>query len=338
MHWEERFSEKARTQYGLVARFQLPTLGCTIDDWWHARRSGRWPAMSARVLAAGGAPASDEQRVLAAVLDASPGAVLHGRSTLAWLGVGTYDLRELHVARPRGITRMVPNLARLHDLRCVRAHDVFVARGVVTETALRAIWSEAGRYARPDLLDVGAAKIGRLLDIANRRKLVTWHALAESVDGLQRRGRAGTVLMRALAEARPPGSSPTDSRQEDRFEDVLSNAGERGLRRQPHLGGHEPIGRCDFRDDELPLAVEVNSELYHTNPTDREADVIRYAALNDAGFTVGVGWERDLWSRPPAVLTMIRAARRAAAEGLPIVLHSAGCPWPDPLPPTHRRL
>ena len=194
-------------------------------------------SMSTRVLAAGGAPASDEQRVLGAVLAGSPGAVLHGRSTLAWLGVGTYDLRELHVARPRGITRMEPNLARLHDLRCVRAHDVFVARGVVTETALRAIWSEAGRYTRPHLLDVGAAKIGRLLDIANRRNLLTWHALAESVDGLQRRGRAGTVLMRALAEARPPGSSPTDSRQEDRFEDVLSNAGERGLRRQPHLGG-----------------------------------------------------------------------------------------------------
>ncbi len=229
-------------------------------------------------------------------------------------------------------------LAQVHRLRCVRAHDVFVARGVVTETALRAIWSEAARYARPELVDIGAKKIGGLLDIANRLHLVTWEALAESVDGLQCRGRAGTVLMRALAEARPPGSSPTDSRQEDRFEDLLSNAGERGFRRQPHLGGHAPIGRCDYRDDQLPLAVEVNSELYHSTPTDREADIIRYAALNDAGFTVGVGWEKDLWSRPPAILTMVREARQAASARVPVVIHSAGCPWPDPLPSTHQRL
>ena len=110
------------------------------------------------------------------------------------------------------------------------------------------------------------------------------------------------------------------------------------LRSAADLGVHMVAVTLLHRKGYFRQHVDDNSELYHTNPTDREADIIRYAALNDAGFTVGVGWEKDLWSLPPAVLTMIRAARRAAAEGLPIVLHSAGCPWSDPLPSAHRRL
>jgi hypothetical protein len=273
--------------------------------------------------------------VLAAVLDASPGAVLHHPSALAWLGLRGFSLRHIQVARPRGLNGHPPALARVHRLRAIRAPDVIVVRGVPTETALRAIWSEAAKYAKPIHQDIGAEKIGALLDAANRLGLVTWEALNESVDDLQQRGRAGTVIMRALAGERPPGSSPTDSRQENQFEKLLREAGERPFRRQPVLGGNKPIGRCDHRDDDLPLAIEVNSEVHHTTPSDRAADIARYAALNDAGFTVGVVWEYDLWSRPLAAVDLARHSRRAAREGRRIVLHSPGCPWPEPLPTTH---
>jgi hypothetical protein len=201
---------------------------------------------------------------------------------------------------------------------------------VVTETALRAIWSLAAQYSAPARLDIGAARIGNLLDAAHRLDLVTWAALNEMVEDIRQRGRQGTVLMRALAEARPPGSSPTESKQEKRLEDLLDQAGARSLRRQPVLGGHEPIGRCDHRDDELPLAVEVNSLRFHTTPSDRAADELRYQRLTLAGFTVGVIWEDDLWSAPRAVVDTVALARRHAAAGDRVVVHSPGCPWPLP--------
>jgi very-short-patch-repair endonuclease len=261
------------------------------------------------------------------VLDASPGAVLHGRSALAWLGLRGFNLREIHVARPRGQPGAVPTLGRLYRLRQIRAHDVIVVRGVPTETALRAIWIEAARYARPPLAEVGHERIGRLLDQAHRKGLVTWAALHEMVDGLHERGRSGTAIMRVCADERPPGSSPTESRSEAELEKILANAGQPALRRQVVLGGHEPIGRVDFCDGELPLAVEVNSLTYHTAPSDRQADEIRYRRLNDAGFTVAVVWEDDLWGNPRDVVRTIVEAREHARRCAQVVVHSTNGGW-----------
>jgi len=329
MHWEDAFWHQSSRQHGLVAKFQLPRMGCDSDDWWRARSSGRWVDKSSRVLAAKGVPSTDEQRVVAAQLDACPGGFLHAATALAWFGLPGYDLRKIMVARPYGLCGAPSTLAEVHRLRSVRAHDVVVVRGVATESVVRAIWAEAARYAAPHRVDFGILKFGRLLDIAERRGLVTWAGLAEAVEDIQQRGRSGTRLMRALSEARPPGSSNTDSRQEERLEQVLSDRGVRSLRRQPVVGGHEPIGRTDHRDDRLPLVVETNSLTFHTTPSDQEADERRYAALNDAGFTVAVVWEPDLWSRPQVAVETVQIARRHAAAGRAITVHSPGCPWAD---------
>lgn len=338
MHWEDRFCSMSSGQEGLVARFQLPLMGCTYDDWRYACRSARWALLSPRVLALRGAPPTEAQRVMAAILDTSPGSFLHGPSSLAWLGLPGFGLRQIEVARPRGLRSATSDLATIHRLRAIRAHDIIVVRGVVTETAMRAIWCEAAKYASPERQDIGAMRIGRLLDNAHKLHLATWEGLNELVDDIHERGRAGTVIMRALADARPPGSSPTESGNEDRLEKILADAGAASLRRQVPLGGHEPIGRCDHRDRTLPLAVEVNSELHHTTPSDVADDIRRYQRLNEADFTVGVVWERDLWSHPHDAVRTIAEARRLARAGERMVLHSPGCPWPDPLPPSHRLL
>lgn len=135
--------------------------------------------------------------------------------------------------------------------------------------------------------------------------------------------------MKALADARPAGSSLTESRNEDRLEKVLADAGAPPLRRQVVAGGHEPIGRADFRDHDLPLLVEVNSLVFHTTPSDREADSVRYRRFNDAGFTVAVIWEDDLWIRPREVAQTVADARLHAYEGNRIVIHSPSSPLPN---------
>ena len=331
MHWESLLHGVAGTHAGLVAKFHLRPLGLDSRHWWRAIRSGRWAPVGDRVLAAAGSAESEARRVLAAVLDGSPGAVLHHRSALAWLGVHGYTLARIQVARPRGLTSALTPLAEVHRVRDLRPHDVTVVRGVATETALRAIWGEAARYAPDRWREVGLDRIGNLLDQAHRLGLVTWAGLHESVDELRQRGRAGTTIMRELAGERPAGSSPTESRLETRFEKVLRDFGRDPLRRQQVVGGHEPIGRCDFADEWHPLVVEVNSLTFHTTPTDRARDERRHQALIEAGFTVCVIWEDDLWSRPSAVARLVTEARRRAARRDAVVLHSPGCPWPPPL-------
>ena len=296
--------------------------------WQRAKANGRWMPWGPRLIIEAHLPRTEERRALAAVLEGSPGGMLHAEAALAWCGMPGFDLRSIQVARPRGVSSTPTTLSTLHHLRSVRAHDVMVVRGVATETPLRAIWTIAARYASPRLVDVGYERIGRLLDAANRKDLVTWAGLHEMVDDIQQRGRAGTVLMRALAEERVPGASHTETRQEGRLEELLDKAGDRPLRRQIVVGGHEPIGRCDHRDDELPLVVETNSETFHTTPTDQAADELRYHRLTLAGFTVGVVWEQDLWSNPRGAVDTVRTARRHAAAGRAVVVHSPGCPWP----------
>lgn len=327
MDWEARFRRHAGFQEGILARFQVPAIGCTPVHWQRALSNGRWEPWGPRIILEAGLPRTDLRRALAAVLESSPGAMLHAEAALALQGLPGFNLRYLQVARPRGLSSAPATLAELHYLRTVRAHDITVVRGVPTETALRAIWSIAARYASPHLVDTGHERIGRLLDAANRMDLVTWAGLREMVEDIQQRGRAGTVLMRALADEREPGTSHTESRQEGRLEELLDKAGDRPLSRQIVVGGHEPIGRCDHRDAELPLVIETNSETYHTTPTDQAADELRYHRLTLAGYTVCVVWEQDLWSNPRGAVDTVRLARRHAAAGRSVVVHSPGCPW-----------
>ena len=105
MHWEDRFRQMSSGQEGLVARFQLPAMGCTIDDWWNARRNGRWSVMSSRLillpgLAAVRRPPGAGRRPR----HQSGGGPAWPRPRLAWLGLGDFDLRTIQVARPRGLT------------------------------------------------------------------------------------------------------------------------------------------------------------------------------------------------------------------------------------------
>lgn len=328
--WERAFSGIANDNDGLVGRCHLPALDLDRRAWRYALASERWVLLSSRVLCSVSAPRTDGQRLRAAVLDAWPGAFFHARSALAWLGMDGHQLATLHLARVRGISGTKPQLATVHELQAVRGHHLVVVKGLVTENACRAIWAIAAEYAAPRRFEVGVAKIGALLDHAHRERLVTWAGLHEMVDDIHQRGRAGTRIMRACAATRLPGTSPTESRQERRFEEVLEDAGIRPFRRQVVVGGHEPIGRIDFSDDELMLLVEVNSLKFHTAPTDRARDERRYAALVAAGFTVLVVWEDDLWRHPRAVVELVHRARSFARRGQAGVLHSPSCPWPRP--------
>jgi very-short-patch-repair endonuclease len=334
MHWEARLRRLAALQWGVIGIHQMPTVGGDHRWWTNARRNGRWDSLSRHVLRADGAPVTVEQRAFAGVLDAGPTAFLSGDSALAWFGVRNRSLEPVQVGRRRGTTNRPGELAHAHRFRDVRACDVAVVRGLPVLSPIRAAWCEAARLSHlPE--EWGVPRLERVVDDLHRAHLLTWEQLHESIRCLGRRGRSGTTLMRAIAARRLPGTSPTESRNEDRLEEVLEEVGAAPLVRQVVVGGDHPIGRTDFRDPDLPMVAEVNSLTFHTTPSDRDADRRRYAQLVAAGFAVAVVWEDDLWSNRSDVVRVVAETRDAARAGHPVVFHTASCPWPtdcrDPL-------
>ena len=328
MHWEARLRRLAATQEGVIGIHQMSILGGSHHWWTNARRNRRWEALSDHVLVADGWPVTAEQRAFAGVLDAGPTAFLHDESALAWSGVRNRRLAPVAVGRRRGTSNHRVDLASVHRLRDVRPGDVLVVRGLPVLSPIRAVWAEAARHAHQPL-DWSVPRVGRALDDLHRLHLVRWEELRHSLTMLATRGRAGTTIMRELARKRPPGSSPTESRLEDRCAALLGEAGVRPLKPQVVVGRERPIGRTDFRDEDLPMVSEVNSLTFHTTPSDRDGDRRRYGQLVAAGFSVAVIWEDDLWSNSADVLRVVETARRTARSGRPEVLHTASCPWPE---------
>lgn len=98
--------ERAQTQEGLMARFQLADLDLTRSAWWRARQSARWDELSPNVLRLVGSPETDTQRALAAVLDVSPGGMLHGDAGFTVAVIWEDDLWK----HPRDVAKTVTDV------------------------------------------------------------------------------------------------------------------------------------------------------------------------------------------------------------------------------------
>lgn len=328
--WEQRLRALAVLQENHVAQFQLAGAGLGTDEWWMAVRTGRWELVTDEVIRLAGAAPTPSERVAATVLDNGASACLHGPSALAWSGVARCSLDPVHVARPRPDHRAREHLGVVHILRDLEDEDILMVRGVRAETPERALWAVAQQHAAPALLEIGVNRVGRLADDAHLLGILPWTNLHRCVERLARRGRAGTRVLRAVAAARPVGSSPTETRFEDRVEEVVKSVGRGPLRRQIVVGGRAPIGRVDFRHETRPLVIEANSLTFHSSLSDELADRPRYLGLNATGLSVVVAWEHDVWSttRSLSVATAIDIATNLAQRGTPGIVHTSSCPWP----------
>lgn len=263
--------------------------------------AGRVDRVSPRVLRSPGSPRTDRQTVLAAVLDAAPGAVASGATAAALWGVAGFRLLPVHITRPRGVSGRRSTLAVLHEVRGLGPHHITVLDGIPVLRPERTV------------LDLCATeplgRVARALDDLWRRRLLSGPSLRALVDELSSRGRRGLTIARALLDERGDDYVPPASNLEMRFARVVAEAGLPAFRRQVDSGGDRWVGRVDFRDETLPLIVEVQSERYHSALTDRAHDVARLAALRSAGFVVVEVTEEQVWHRPAEVVAAVHRAR-----------------------------
>ncbi|HEX6310704.1 MAG TPA: hypothetical protein VF152_03685, partial [Acidimicrobiia bacterium] len=256
-------------QYGVVARWQARGLGVSRAQVARRVRSRELEVVTPVVLRLRGAPVDERQRAMAAVLDAGPGAVLSHETAAAVWGLPGFDIRDVHVSRPRSGVRRGSLLPWIHQPSCLPPEHVTVLEHFPLTTPARTLFDLAGR--------VFPQRVERALENAWSKGLVDGTRLVAVLDVLGTRGRPGTRLMRALVAARGRDYVPPASGLEGRFRDILSRAGLPAMERQVDLGGGQWLGRVDFFDRETGIVVQIDSERYHAALIDKRADAAQTA-------------------------------------------------------------
>ena len=98
-------------------------------------------------------------------------------------------------------------------------------------------------------------------------------------------------------------------RRRCRRDPYLEPVGARVLRHRvapPQLGQQLLAPVLDAVHVARPLVVEVHSEALHTMPSDIERDEQRVRRLLEAGFSVVIYWEYDIWHDAPVVRSSLR--------------------------------
>jgi hypothetical protein len=300
MNHEGGMRELAATQHGLVSYEQARFLGLRSDDIRRLLASTRWQGAAPRVLRAAGAPLTDGQRLLAAVLDVGRDAVASHESAAWWWEVPGFGL---HLAQVTTFltTHRVSTVAEVHRVREFSEEWVTVLNGIP--------------IVRPELMilqlcaTLHPGRAERALDNAWKNHLLTGETIDQFLDQLGRRGRNGVALMRSLREARDGAYVPPDSNLERRATEVLAPLG-LDLVRQVNSGGERWSGRVDLRDRTIPLIIEVQSEKYHSALTDRRADDARREALENDGFVVVEITDVQVWTAPDVARQRVATARQ----------------------------
>jgi very-short-patch-repair endonuclease len=211
-------------------------------------------------------------------------------------GAPQFRLQPIDVLRHKGVARRDSEVARVHEVVDLAPNQVKVLDGIPVTSPARTVCDLAGSH--PHLVE-------RVLDRFWSERLLDGRTFRRTVEELKDRGRQGSTLFRELDAARGPGYVPPASSLERRFIEVCQWP----MRRQVDSGGEEWCGRVDFRDERLPLVVEIQSERYHASLVDKATDTVRKAALQAAGFEVVEAWDTDVWHRPQLVNERIREVR-----------------------------
>lgn len=303
MSIDEALRRLASRQHGLVTTTQARQLGASRSELRTRTTNGAWNRLPSGVLRLEGSVATEEQRLMTAVLMAGAGAVLSHWSAAALWGIPGFDAGDVHVSRLRARTSRPTRTGWIHEPRSLPAHHLTRFRDLPVTTPSRTIFDLAG-VASP-------GRVERAMETAWSRRLVSGKTLHAMLPELAERGRTGITLMRLLLAERAVDYRPMDSGTEVRAKAVLADAGIRGFDHQVDLGDDEDwLGRVDLVDRERRIVLEIDSELYHGALIDKRADEERAARLEAAGYLVVRVTDTDVWHHPQELVRKVRGARR----------------------------
>jgi len=306
MRPDEILDALAATQHGVVARDQLLAAGLTGRQVDLRRQAGRLAQLHAGVYLVRGHPPALAAQLTAACLAAGPGAVASHRGAAAVLGLdGIPPAVEISVpigcgSQPAGvIVHRVAELARPDVIRAGPAPHTAAARTIIDLAGV-----------------VPVPLLGRALDDALTRRLVTCAYLQRRLDSLGRQGRHGAGRLRQLLAERAGGRPRHQSEFERRLFAVLAAAGMPLPETQYEVP--LPDGRLAVLDFAYPRALfglEADSYEHHSSHAAWGRDHVRNRGLIAVGWRIlPVIWA-DLMQPAPlldAVSRGLRAFPRSA--------------------------
>jgi very-short-patch-repair endonuclease len=300
--------ELAAATAGAVARRAAREVGMYGELLGRRLRDGALLAPTPRVLLLPGAPETFERDAWVGLHDAGPDAGITHDTSLALFGVPGFELRPIHISRSR--TRSTPSAAGviLHRPRLWPVHHRLLLNGMPVASPTRALFDLANEG------ETHVLKLERTFNNAWGRGLTSGQKLVEMAAEWCERGRRGSAFIHEYLDRHPIAWQPPQSNLENRFRQIIVDAGMPEPRRQINLGDQASwIGRVDFLDPRVPLIAEINSDLFHTAPLDAESDADREARLKAAGFEVEQFKEFDVWHNKHTVIARWQDARRRAA-------------------------
>ena len=291
----ETVDRLGRAQHGLVTRAQVIGAGWSASGVRRRVAAGRLVVVRPGVYRLAGVPVTWEQRLLAAVLAAGPGAVASHRSAARLWGLMDDDAVEVTVLAGRRPRLPEAVVHRSGDL----SQDPPVRRSGIPVTSPLRLLVDLGSVVRASVLE-------DVLDRALERRLVTVAGAERVLDRLAGRGRAGAGALRVVLDERALGADRPDSVLEARMARLLRAADlptavfQHDVRR-----GGAFVARVDFAYPDVRLAIEVDGWASHSSPRALQSDLARQNALVALGWTVLRFTWPDVVRRPGEVASQV---------------------------------
>lgn len=283
----------------MVTHWQLVQLGLGREAIKYRLRSGRLHRVQFGVYSVGHAVLTWHGRCISAVLSYGPRAVLSHRAAIA--------LHELRPSSSPVIDVTVPERGRearggirLHRVRSMHPDDVTVHEGIPVTSISRTLL---------DFAEVAAAwELERAIEEAERRGLFDLNAVNQLCD--RSPGRRGVPRLRGLLVEQFEAPATRSDLERD-FLDVCRQAGLPRPAINVDVAGFEVD--CVWPDRRL--VVELDSRTFHERRSAFEADRIRDAALQVAGYRVIRVTHRRLATEPAMVVeTLARLSYTPASQ------------------------
>lgn len=296
-------ARRAAAHHGLVERAWLLAAGVAEGQLQRWLTQGRLERMQRGVYRLAGAPVTWEQRLLAAVLGAGPGAAASHRSAAR--------LWEFHQAENLEITGPPARRRQLRGARLYRSCDIDEAsvslrQNIPVTNPLRTL-VDLGAVVRP-------AELEDALDRALACRLVSVAGVETALDALARRGRPGAAALRTVLDERALGSDRPDSLLESRMAGLLRAHGLPPARFQYVVrDGGRFVARIDFAYPEVRVAIEVDGFDTHGGRRAFQSDRDRQNRLLELGWRVLRFTWADVVRHPDKVAAAILGVLRQSA-------------------------
>jgi very-short-patch-repair endonuclease len=291
---DEAIAAIAAKQHGAFTNGQAVEAGLTAPAIHHRRTSGRWVDLHRAVYAMAGAPRTDEQRIIAAVLSLGPRAVAASITAARLYGIVDRTTDLIYVLLPIGQHRRTRRGIHIRSAALTRV-DVRTVKGIPLTCPERTI---------VDLAAVLAERaIEAALDDAVQLGLTTVPKVRRYIRARNLEHRPGMKLLNRLLDDRTTGV-PQKELEKMFLRKLRAAKLPEPVRQQP-CGDHF----IDFAYPDRSIAIELYGRAWHFSGRAFREDPRRWNRIVLAGWrTLLVFTWEDVDERWPDVEATLRRA------------------------------